>query len=162
MKKIWLNDEEYTLVDDEDYDFLVQWKWCYHPNGYAIRIERAKINNKVSCKTVRMHRVVNNTPKEYLTDHINGNRLDNRKDNLRNCTHSENNMNRKSKHGASKYKGVSKDNGYKNWRAQIQKDGKVRHLGTFKCEKEAARTYNKAAKELFGEYARLNKIKRDE
>ena len=95
---------------------------------------------------------------KYL-DHINGIKDDNRIENLREVTHSQNHMNKKSnKNSTSIYKGVNWDKGCKKWKASIRKN-KLKHLGVFISEKEAAQVYNKAAKELFGKYANLNIIK---
>ena len=94
-----------------------------------------------------------------MVDHKNGNGLDNRRKNLRICTMSENMMNRgKTKVHSGKFKGVydcgdSKTNPYT---AKIQKDGKVYHLGHYKTPEEAAKTYDAKAKELHGEFGRLN------
>ena len=113
-----------------------------------------------------MHREITNAPKGMQVDHINGNTLDNRKENLRVCTRSQNMMNRgKQNNNKSGYKGVSymkkKDPNYeypKPWRAQIKcpTNQKVIHLGCYKYPEQAARAYDKKAIELFGEYAQLN------
>lgn len=95
--------------------------------------------------------------KGELVDHINHNTLDNRKGNLRNCTHSENHGNEYAAPGkTSKYKGVSKHTQTGRFRACIKHQRKYIHLGYFKKEKEAARAYDKAAKEHFGGFAYLN------
>lgn len=93
---------------------------------------------------------------ELDVDHINGDRADNRLENLRYCTRSQNQMNRISRYGSSKYKGVCwcKDMG--KWRCVVRKNGKRFNLGYFKNEKDAAFAYDLKAKELFGEFSRLN------
>ena len=81
------------------------------------------------------------------------------KENCRWVTPQQNSMNKRSrKNSSSKYKGVCWNKSNKKWVANIKKDGKLKHLGYFTCEKEAASTYNKAALQLFGEYACLNKV----
>ena len=157
MKKIPLTKNEFALVDDEDYDFLMRWKWSY-ARGYAIRANNFKKPcGKRSTNIIHMHRVVNNTPDGFETDHINDDKLDNRKDNLRSCTKSENNMNRKSyERSSSKYKGVFLVKSNKKWRASIGINGKRKTLGTFELEIDAAKAYNKSALIYFGEFARLN------
>jgi hypothetical protein len=90
-------------------------------------------------------------------DHINGDIRDNRVENLRWASKSENGMNRsKQKNNASGYKGVYWNRGSNKWRAYIKRDGKDHHLGYFKTAEEAAEAYNKAAIELHGEFARIN------
>lgn len=135
---------ESILVDDEDYEYLTQWKWHIRSN-YAVRSVKGRKRGMVYDI---LHREVQ---KGVVIDHINHNRLDNRKCNLRIVTHSGNSQN-KSKHGkSSKYLGVYKNTsgkGSKCWKATITK--------SFKTEEEAAKFYDKAASFLFGEYANLN------
>ena len=162
MKKIELTQNQYALVDDEDFDKLNQYKWCaQYSSGvesfYAVRGENQKI--------LLMHRIIMNTPRGMQTDHINHNTLDNRKENLRICTGSQNQMNLiKHKKATSNYKGVTivkkmyKNTIYKYWYARICVNRKVIELGYFRNEIQAVKAYNKKAKELFGEYALLNKI----
>lgn len=107
-------------------------------------------------KQTYLHRLITNAPKELQVDHINGNRLDNRKENLRLCTSGNNNKNRACFSG--RYKGVHFAKKNKSWVAQITKDYKIKHLGTFATEEEAARAYNVASKELHGEYGYINCI----
>lgn len=105
-----------------------------------------------------MHRELARTPKGMSTDHINGNRLDNRKKNLRVCTHSENCKNRGNRiDNKTGYKGVF-PYGNGRFRVKIKLDGKMLHVGLYDTADEAARAYNRKAKELFGKYARLNKL----
>lgn len=93
----------------------------------------------------------------FWVDHINGDTLDNRRSNLRLCTVSGNNHNRmKSKNNTSGYKGVSWLKQNQKWRAYIKVNSKDKHLGCYLDKEDAARAYDKAAKEYFGEFARLN------
>lgn len=157
-KAIPLGHEKYSIVDAEDYDFLMQWDWRY-ARGYAIRDKKIRNpNGKSIVKRTFMHRVILNTPEGMDTDHINGDRADNRKTNLRFCTRRENTLNRRPLSGSSQYKGVFliKRYKYKKWMAYIKACGKGRFLGCFALEKDAALAYNAAAKELFGEFAFLN------
>ena len=164
MKKIPLSKTgkvhkgKYTLVDDEDYEYLMQWNWYAIKSAkcfYAKRVEYSK--GRSSERVFPMQNVVMKvTDKKLMVDHINMDGLDNRKSNLRIATRSQNGMNRrKSINCTSKYKGVHLK--YKNgWICQIRFNNKQKHLGVFKNEKAAAKAYDKAAIELHGEFASLN------
>ena len=157
-KQIQLTQGYSTTVDDDDYDFLMQWKWCFVSNGYAVRLKTYyKFYGKLTPRMIRMHRVINDTPNGLFTDHLNGDKLDNRKSNLRSCTKSQNSMNRKGyKNTSSKFKGVTSRNN--KWEASIKIDKKSKTLGRFTSEKEAAKAYNVAALKYHGEFAKLNII----
>ena len=149
-----LNKGKFTKVDLEDVEFISQWKWCCDTNGYAVRIARVRGGSK----TIRMHRKIMNPLDHQVIDHINHDILDNRKKNLRICSQSENSANQRIKsNNSSGYKGVCLiKNG--RYRSRVMKDGKQVHLGYYSTAKEAGKAYNKKAKELFGEFAKLNKI----
>ena len=189
MKKIrlWKNKDElsdkYTLVDDEDYEKVVEAKdkrgkpkkWYCHNNGGA-RTDYAMSSSRRDS----IHRLVMGNPKGMCVDHINGDTLDNRKENLRVCTRSQNSQNQRLKsHSQSGYKGVyevkkpnrhkyvSKKTGKVTYRESIPKKrfqayiggghGK-RHikLGNYATAEEAAEVRDKKALEIHGEFARLN------
>ncbi len=98
--------------------------------------------------------LMNPTP-GLRVDHIDGNKLNCRRANLRTCTHAENIRNRKKhKNGSSRFKGVHNDG--VRWRARIKLNGKAKSLGTYRTEIEAALAYDRAAREMFGEFARPN------
>ena len=103
-----------------------------------------------------MHGLIMPAPDGQFVDHINGNGLDNRRENLRLVTHQQNSFNQKHHGGSSKFKGVSIDRISGSWRAYITVDGKRKHLGRHGTEIDAAKAYDMAAKEFFGEYAKLN------
>lgn len=155
MKMIWLTQGQFTLVDDSDYDWLNQWKW------YA-----AKRNNIFYAGRneggihMHMHReILRLTVPSFFADHEDGNGLNNQRSNLRIATRRENNCNRKSrKNSTSKYLGVCWHKQNKSWNAKIRKNGVVKSLGYFKNEIDAAMVYNISAKELHGEFAKLNII----
>ena len=108
---------------------------------------------------ILMHREILNTPKGFYTDHENGNKLDNRKKNLRIATKSLNGANReKPKNNTSGYKGVSWHNRDKRWRVNLQLNGKGLYLGNYKDREEAARRYDETASKYFGAFAKLNFI----
>jgi hypothetical protein len=152
MKQIALNGKygkgKFALVDEEDYEELMQYNWFLTIQGYIL-----------SGVNVRMHRVIMNCDKGLFVDHINHNKLDNQKSNLRICTTSQNGMNRVAKKGGtSRYKSVYFNKAAKKWRVSICIDGKSIHLGSYTTELEAAQAYNTKALELFGEFAHINKI----
>jgi hypothetical protein len=105
-----------------------------------------------------LHRLIMGAPKGVEVDHINGEGRDNRRSNLRLCTHAENGRNSVSRTGKSQYKGVYFDSRRGRWIARIRKDRKYHWLGSFHNEEDAARAYNLAAPKLHGEFARPNAI----
>jgi hypothetical protein len=148
MKEIQLTKGKSVMVDDEDYEWLNQWKWHYH-NGYATR--------KPVSGRVFMHRSIMHTPKGMQTDHINGNKLDNQKSNLRVCTSQQNKLNKpKRLDNTSGYKGVTWRKDKNMWQSQIMFNGKRQYIGYFDDLEVSARAYDKKALELFGEFAWLN------
>jgi hypothetical protein len=160
VKEIVLSDGSTVMVDDDDYEFLAQWKWSANGNGYAVRNERYA--PKKYRKTY-LHRQIMKARKGEYVDHINGDIRDNRKANLRICSNSQNSRNsRKKQLGYSRYKGVTIDKRTGKWVAQIMVDRKNIHLGSFSFEREAAQAYNDAAVKFHGEYAKLNEINEEE
>lgn len=148
-----------ALVSPEDHTALAGYTWRLNPAGYAYRTIWLSGENRNG--KVYMHRQITGCPQGLQVDHINKDRLDNRRENLRICTRSQNNAaNRKRKGGSSQYRGVSfsKDPKHrrKPWIAQIQHQKKNRRLGRFDNEEAAARRYDEAARKLFGEFANLN------
>jgi hypothetical protein len=109
-------------------------------------------------RNVRLHRLLMEAPANLVVDHINGDTLDNRRVNLRVCTMGENRRNsRAPTTNTSGFKGVRFDNrGRLPWLAKLCVNYKYIHIGTFATVEEAARAYDRAALEHFGEYARLN------
>lgn len=167
MKKIPLTLGLWAKVDDDDFAFLSQYKWQARrsKNGRTVYASHAYVKNG-KVKNTQMSRMIMNPPKDKLVDHINHDGIDNRRSNLRICTDTENNrnMSKSQRKLTSKYKGVllHKDKSHhrnKQWRAQIREGkGKIRYLGYFWTEKEAAIAYNRAAQQLFGEFAFPNLI----
>lgn len=164
MKKIKLTQNKFALIDNEDYRLISKYKWCAVNNHnytyYALSGCWNKQTKKV--KQIRMHRLIMGiTDPKIQIDHINGNGLDNRKKNLRVCNNSQNHMNQeKRKFCSSRFKGVYWYKLLNKWRARIYMNGKSKDLGHFDNEIEAAKVYNEAAIRYFGEFAKLNVIKR--
>lgn len=147
MKQIKLTKGQFAIVDDEDFEYLNQFKWCLNGN-YA--------GGRTLGRYIAMHRLIMNTPERMVVDHINGCRLDNRKENLRNCTQSQNSMNRRIE------KGACFDKHNQNWRSQIvyrdaQNNKIQKYLGSYKTRAEALIAYDSAVKIYHGEYAISNK-----
>ena len=153
MKVIELTQYKFALVDDADYDALAAVKWCAHTEQrttYAMRSSEGR--------TVLMHRVITAAPPGVQVDHINGDGLDNRRENLRLCSNAENAQNQRVKPHSSKYKGVTWYARSGKWQAQIQIDGRNKHLDYFTDEIAAGRAYNEAALKAWGEFARENEL----
>lgn len=159
MRLIELSQGKFAKVDDEMYDELNKFKWTFHTAGYAYRHKRNE-NHKI--EVVLMHRCIMELFGHDLTnlciDHIDGDKLNNCVSNLRVVTWLQNQLNRKKSNNnkSSKYKGVCWDKSRKKWTVHIQLHQKQKHLGRYEDEWEAACVYNKYAKEMFGEYAKLN------
>lgn len=161
MKEIVLTKGYSALVDDEDFDYLNQWKWQATVRGrnvYACRKVKAIQPSKKRQILIYMHRQVAGVIFE-MVDHIDHNGLNNQRENLRVSDFSQSNSNKRSHSGStSKYKGVSLIKTSGKWTAQICKDKKVRKLGNYETQEQAALAYNEAAIRLHGEFANLNKL----
>ncbi len=155
MKTIPLHNGEVALVDDEDYELVSSYTWRVHGrDGYAQTNVPSTVRGKKQ-DTLFMHRIIAKPPKGMEVDHINGNKLDNRRANLRVCTHAENVRNRPvTGKNRSGHKGVYFNHG--KWRAMIGYGGKAIHLGNFNTIEEAARAYDAAAEHYHGEFAKTN------
>jgi len=153
MKILKLN-KGIVKVDDEDFDLISRYHW-YNNHGYALN-ETVTDGKKVR---LRMHRLILGKNAGKYTDHINGDKLDNQKHNLRACSNAQNMRNIPPKRqNSSGFKGVTWQKDCSRWKAQIKVDYKNIHIGIFKDKIDAARAYNNAAKIYFGEYAWLNTI----
>lgn len=140
---------KFALVDDEDYEWASRHKWYLtNPGGYVAGYVAS------AQRLMRIHREILQASDDMQVDHINGDRLDNRRCNLRVCTHSQNFFNKGKMPGKSGYKGVY--NFGKRWKVMIQADRKQHYIGYFSSEIDAAKAYDEAAKKYHGEFARLN------
>lgn len=152
--------DKIVLIDEEDYDKIKDYKCClsFHKrmNTFYIIIHMYKDSKHID---VLLHRFIMNCPKDKLVDHKNHDTLKNTKDNLRICTHAENQRNQKIRKGlSSKHKGVYFNKKENKYVAQIKYNNKQIGIGRFETEKEAGESYNKKALELYGEFALLNII----
>jgi hypothetical protein len=144
MKFIPLTLGKYTIVDDEDYVILSKHKWYANKdhdfdNYYVVRGIRIKGKRKKE----KMHRIIMNPPVGMEVDHINGNGLDNRRENLRIVTSHQNHQNRHVQK-TSQYVGVHWHKSHKKWATEIQYKGKIKWLGDYHNEIEAATVYQVA------------------
>jgi len=156
-KLIPLTQGYFALVDAEDFERVSRFKWHLYRNKNDLKLAVRDIKVKGGRTMQRLYRVVMNVKSRDRIDFINKNGLDNRKSNLRICSPSQSSMKRRKQKGTSSiYKGVTCRKDSKKWYAQIEKDNKNNHLGSFHNEEEAAIAYNKAATAMFGEFARLN------
>ena len=153
-REIILTNGRLAIVDASDFEWLSQWKW-HHLRvctcEYAVRREAEK--------SILMHRAILGCAADEECDHRDAWGLNNRRANLRRCTHQENMRNQRKRAGCtSRYKGVSWAPQSRKWQAYIKGGGKQKSLGFFASEIDAARAYNAAASEMFGEFARLNDV----
>ena len=159
MIEIPLTQGQVALIDDEDYELVSRYKWCAHWNKHT-KSYYAETNLKKEgggYATIIMHRIIMNAKKGKQVDHINHDTLDNRKENLRLCTNSENSQNQgKRINNTSGFKGVHWHKRDKRWCADIRVNGKRIHLGLFLTPEEAYEAYCKAALELHGEFSNVS------
>lgn len=157
MKVITLPNNRKTLVDAADYAALSNWSWHVTRSGNRYYVAR-----NVGRRVFLMHREIMNAPQGTDVDHINGDSLDNRRENLRLATRKQNQANRRlGRNSTSGFKGVSRYDygrckGKGLWMASIRINGKKTTLGYFKSKEAAARAYDAAATRHFGEFAKLN------
>jgi hypothetical protein len=137
-----------TIVDDENYYDLVKYPW---------HMSHDYVSGFINKKKYLLHRYILNYTEKHCVDHINGNKLDNRKCNLRIATYTQNSMNRiPTKNTSSKYIGVGLYKKTEQWRSSITFNKKTIHLGYFKNEIDAAKARDIATKQYFGEFGKLN------
>ena len=156
MKTIELSQGQQAIVDDADYESLSQWKWHARWSPAGRTYYAARNTWKDGKRTVvQMHRAVLGIgDPEIQVDHRNHHTTDNRRENLRIATRSQNQANRRKQKGSSLiHKGISWDKQNRKWRANIQVNGKRKYIGRFTNELDAAQAYRQAASKYFGEFA---------
>jgi len=167
--EIKLTQGKIALVDDEDVDLTIK-NWYVRKSGYnqdlwyvsrQLPSERKgrKAQKTLNLHSVIMERILGHPIEEYkCVDHINHDCLDNRRHNLRLVSFGENQYNRRTNNVAktSRYKGVDWEKSSSKWKVRIQINKRRIFLGRFDSEEDAARAYDKAAKEFFGKFCCLN------
>jgi AP2 domain/HNH endonuclease len=160
-KQVWLSGGKgagkFAVVDDADYDLVSSRLWQLNADGYAMGyVGYDKVKKRGITKL--MHRFIMNAPDGTQVDHIDGDRLNNQRSNLRFCDTRLNNRNMRpgARKGTSQYKGVAYDRSRSKWMAMVKDENRRYNLGRFTTEIEAARAYDRKAKELFGEFFRPN------
>lgn len=141
-----------AIVDDEDYDFIASMKWSVSRSDQIS--ERWYASRSRSSVTTYMHRLIAGAQQGVQVDHMNGDSLDNRRANLRFASQSQNNANARFKRGVSGLRGVYLERG--TFRAQVNEHGRTVHIGNFTTATEAAFARDRAARNLYGEFATLN------
>lgn len=153
MKEIPLSRGRVALIDDGDFEDVAQFKWFITVAGYAAR------NLRGTRGVEYMHRRIMQTPRGFETDHINQDKVDNQRHNLRIVTNIENQAcKRVQNNNNSGYRGVSRNKKVSTWQAYIKVAGKGKYLGSFKTPAEAALAYNAAARLHFGNFAYINEV----
>ncbi len=152
MREIHISPDHIAIVDDEDYGLVSEYSWRLFDNKRGHRYAQTTVGKD----TIRMHRLILGLNKgdQTMVDHKNGNGLDNRRENLRACNGAQNTANSRKKASVSGYRGVFQIR--EKWIARIGINGHTKYLGIYADPWMAARAYDQAALEHFGQFARLN------
>ena len=145
-----------ALIDEEDYPLVSKYIW----HAYKSKNTWGAATHPSRNKSISLHRLIMSCPKGMCVDHINGNGLDNRRENLRICTIAENNRNRvrMQKNNISGFRGVFWEKSCKKWRSQISINNKNVHLGIFKNIEDAYNKYCEASKRYYGEFSPIGGV----
>ncbi len=162
MKQVPLTKGYFALVDDCDFEELMKYRWFVDVRRHGIYIKRYKPTEFGKNGNIYLHRqIMGVTDINIKVDHINGNQLDNRRENLRLCSQAQNLMNRKPrKENVHGLKGAYRTPAGR-WQSKLMANGIRLYIGTYDTPEAAARAYDQKAIELFGEFANLN-FKTDE
>ena len=157
MNRIPLTQGKFALVDDSDYERGSKLKWHYDSHGRVGGYARRTSRILDGLGNIKMHQFIMGERAGMEIDHINDDKLDNRKENLRFCTHAENRRNcPKQSSNTSGYKGVHLDKKKNKWVCRITFEGTRIFLCRHFCLIKAAHAYDDAARKYFGEFARTN------
>lgn len=157
MKEIPLTQGYVALVDDDDYEHVSQFKWCAKTQGHTVYAHRSVKRADGTWTTQKLHRFLLDPPDGVGIDHIDRNGLNNRRENLRLATANGNQQNRRKQvNNTSGYIGVYWHKAAGKWCAQISVNGRTKSFGFYPSAIEAAKARDKAALELYGEFASLN------
>jgi len=167
-KHISLTQGKVAIVDDDDYEWLSQWKWYAYKGALSWYAARNVQRERGTQRQIRitMHRQILGLKQDdgKETDHINNKGVDNRRANIRICTHQQNSSNKKKRSWhkgtlpTSQYKGVCWSKSNQKWHSQLVINGKHAHLGFYNDEIEAAKAYNDEAIRRFDNFAQINVI----
>lgn len=149
MKEITLSDGSVMMVDDDSFDFVNRWKWKRHVNGYACRTGWDKERQTWTCILVHRLLMGETASRQIVIDHINGNKLDNRKENLRIVSQTQNNYNRHviDSRNTSGFTGVSWDKARGKWMAKTKHNGKIVYIGRYESAEAANLAYQEVVKQ---------------
>ena len=143
------NTNKKFYIDKEEFDNIKKYCWREDAYGYAVTTRNRK--------NIKMHKLITNTTKEEIIDHINNNPLDNRKSNLRICNAQQNVFNSSTpKNNTSGFKGVYWNKSKNKWEVKIGLNYKNIHIGRFADKEEAIKARVEAEKKLFGEYSNID------
>lgn len=162
MMSIVLTQGKHAIIDDDMFELVSRFRWFAFSvnkrNWYArCTMSVGRIAGKGVVASMYMHRLIMRPPESVIVDHVNHNGLDCRKQNMRLCTQRQNCQNRRPIKGcSSRYKGVFRPTHFSKWQSQIKIHGTRVTLGRFDSERDAARAYDVAARQRFGEFACTN------
>ncbi len=158
--EVYVGDGRFAICDWQDWHLVraYNWRLTTRARSGCLYAQAWDSDGADERSRISMHRLILPTPPDKIVDHINGDGLDNRRANLRIATHQQNSFNVRSHGGASRFRGVSFEAASNLWRAYITLNGKRKYLGRHGLEIDAAKAYNMAAKEAYGDFARLNAV----
>lgn len=144
--EIQLTQGQITIIDAQDWDLVKNYRWCLSSKRH--------LKYAITPQNIKMHRLILTVPMGKFVDHIDHNPLNNRRNNLRECTNAENNRNSRIRNdNTSGFKGVYYDKTKQRFRAIIKINDKQIHVGYFRTPEEASKSYKQAAIKYHGEFA---------